>query len=88
MEAPALDPRLPSLTPAIALRAAHDPRRDAKRQAFERAMGRRGKPKAAATSRDGEFAPTGPATAIAARAPWGPGISQGDDGLVHVDVVV
>jgi hypothetical protein len=88
VETPALDPRLPSLTPGIALRPARDPRRDAKQQAFEQAMARRGKPKAATASAEGEAGPTGPAASIAGRASSGPGISQGHDGLVHVDVVV
>ncbi len=89
MEAPALDPRPPPLVPAVSVRATRDPRRDAKQQAFEKAMQRRGGKHRPASDRQAPAAaPMEQAVNAQSGAANEARITRDDDGLIHIDVVV
>ena len=86
MDAPAIDPRMSPLVPGLGVRAAGDPRRDARQQAFERAMQRRAAK--AKTSVRALSAAYGESVATSAPLHVGAGLSRDDAGQLHVDVVV
>jgi hypothetical protein len=87
MEAHAVDARMPAVAAGLSVRGTHDPRRQAREQAFARALGRRagnGNPRAAAPPPVAHAGATGtPSANEPAATP-----AHAGDGDVHVDVVV